>query len=83
MDTDVKNPWKGRKAKHIKTQTGNSDANVNRRLIPKDAICQLLAESVHSYSYTCKIIAEYNFQGGRSVFVPEVFHETLNCLDLQ
>jgi hypothetical protein len=42
------------------------------RLFPKDAICQLLAESVHSYSYTCKIIAEFSFKGGISPLVPEV-----------
>jgi hypothetical protein len=43
-----------------------------RRLFPKESICQLLAESVHSYSYSCKIIAEYTFQGGTSSYVPEV-----------
>ncbi|XP_021962373.1 E3 ubiquitin-protein ligase HUWE1 isoform X3 [Folsomia candida] len=47
------------------------DVMKKRRLIPKDAICQLLAESVHSYSYSCKIIAEYNFQGGTSIHVTE------------
>jgi len=40
-------------------------------LIPKYAILQLLAESVHSYSYSCKIIAEYCFQGGKYESIPE------------
>lgn len=67
METDA-NTNTGKDAKEVKT-----DENLKkRRLIPKDAICQLLAESVHSYSYSCKIIAEFNFQGGTSTHVPEV-----------
>jgi len=53
------------------------DFHQKPRLFPKDAICQLLAESVHSYSYTCKIIAEFSFLGGISPSVPEVSLELI------
>jgi hypothetical protein len=50
----------------------NEKSKKNVPLIPKYAILQLLAESVHSYSYSCKIIAEYCFQGGSCESVPDV-----------
>lgn len=43
------------------TSTAAAASQKKKQLIPKYAICQLLAESVHSYSFPCKIIAEYTF----------------------
>ena len=66
MDTDPKSS----KEKDAKNEA--NEQQKKKLLIPKFAICQLLAESVHSYSYSCKIIAEYAFQGGSSPYVTEV-----------
>ena len=65
METDSKTS----KDKDVKNEM--NETQKKKPLIPKYAICQLLAESVHSYSYSCKIIAEYSFQGGTSPYVPE------------
>lgn len=67
METDAQ---KSAKEKEAKNEA--NELQKKKRLIPKYAICQLLAESVHSYSYSCKIIAEYSFQGGTSPYIPEV-----------
>jgi len=57
--------------KTAKNEVNEKNKN-NKPLIPKCAILQLLAESVHSYTYSCKIIAEFSFQGGSCKNVPEV-----------
>lgn len=46
-------------------------------IIPKLAIFQLLAESVHSYSYSSKVIAEFTYQAKKTPNMAEVgYHKT-------
>ncbi|UYV80320.1 HUWE1 [Cordylochernes scorpioides] len=49
----------------------NEEAKKNAPLIPKSAICRLLAELVRSYAGAAKLIAEHMFLAGQSELVPE------------
>lgn len=68
METDASTKPSGDKEAD---KVGKKDRK-KRFIIPKFAIFQLMAESVHSYSYSSKVIAEYTYQGGKHVGIHEV-----------